>query len=224
MVIEYSQLKYSDEQKKYFPSDLEGKPVMIALDSIKINGTHGKVYKDSEDALKDYLLREFDSKEHGTYYNWFITRDGRLYHITPNGKAGHSCVFALYSTRMSMTLPGVCPQHKVDVKDMSNVPDKYIISICTELSSDNNDVPLTSSQEFTLRNLIAYHIKALNIKPSDVISRSDLTRNAVEKELLGHKAYANNLPALAILASYSLMITRNEQTISLNSIDDVKVN
>jgi len=223
MEIEYVQLEYSDEQKENFPSEMEGNPVLISLDSMRINGTHGKHYGSEENAIKDYLLRQFKSKQLGIYYNWFIDRDGRLYHITPDNKAGHSCVFALYSTRMSKVLPSICPQHKVDVTDLSNIPDKKIISICTELSENPEDKPITTDQEFTLKTLISYYIKNAGIKPKDVLCRSNLTRRDIEKEILGHKAYNNNITELVLMTSYALMISRKEPEITLKHERDIKI-
>lgn len=217
MTIDYTQVGYSEKQKENFPSEMEGNPVLISLDSIKINGIHGKDYINPEDAVKDYLLRQFDSKQLGTYYNWFIDRNGSLYHITPDNKAGHSCVFSLYSTRMSVALPTMCPQHKVDVTDMNNIPDKKIISICTELPDNEKDqYQITPSQEHTLQNLLAYYMKETGIKPKDIMCRSAITRREIEKEILGHKAYKDNITQLVILTSYALMISRKESDITLH--------
>ena len=223
MDIEYTQLEYSEEQKENFPSEMEGNPVLISLDSIRINGTHGRHYDSEADALKDYMLREFDSKQYGTYYNWFITRTGKLYRITPDNKAGHSCVFALYSSRIRQTFPDMCPQHKVDVTDLSNIPDKKIISICTELSEDPEDKPLTNNQELTLRHLVSYYMKNTGIRPKDIMCRSHITRRDSEKEILGHKAYNNHIADLVLMTSYALMTSRKESEISLRKIYSIKI-
>lgn len=223
MNIDYTQIVYSDEQKENFPSELEGNPVFISLDSRRINGTHGKHYDSEDDAIKDFLLREFDSKQLGTYYNWFISKNGKLYHLTPDNKAGHSSVFALYSSRMSMSLPTICPQHKVDVTNLSNIPDKKIISICTELSDFENDAPISDNQEYVLKNLISYYIKNQEVKPKDVICRSHITRREIEKEILGHEAYKDNITGLVLLTSYALMISRNESEITLNKERDLEI-
>ncbi len=224
MKVEFIQINYSDKQKENFPSEMEGNVKLISLDSKRIQGVHGKVYDTSDETVKDYIIRELDSGALGTYYNWFITRNGTIYHITPNNKAGHSSVFKLYSSRMSIAFPEMCPQHKVDVTDLSNIPDKKIISICTELPEDSDsDIILTQHQEYALQNLLSYYFKNVDgLTPKDVLSRHCLTRDTNEKETLGHKAFKTNITKLVVLTSYALMTSRKEPEIELsqsNSLD-----
>ena len=216
MTINFTKVQFSSEkEKEIFPSEMEGNPVLISLDSRRINGVHGKVYDDSDDVIRDYLIREMDSGALGTYYNWFITRNGRIYLITPSNKAGHSCVFSLYSSRMSMALPKMCPLQRMDVSDLSNIPDKKIISICVEESADEESDKISPQQEASLKQLLAYYFKNVEgLAPKSVINRKQITREERVQESLGCKAY-EDIADMVVLTSYALMTARKESTIIL---------
>ena len=210
----YTQISYENENE-IFPSEMDGNTRVISLDA-KMFNTHGQTFVSDDSKIKDYLTREVQHfNKFGTYYNWIITSMGNIYHITPNNKAGHSSIFKLYSSKMSKYLPEYCPLHEIDVKDLSNTPDKSIESICLEINEPNGSFNMF--QENTLKDLLAYLMQQnKKIKPFNVINRSDIPRINTDKQSVGIEAYKDSISKLVVLSSYALQLSREDHYILRN--------
>lgn len=206
--IRYTQINYENENE-IFPSEMDGNTRIISLDA-KMFDTHGQTFVDDDSKIKDYLIREVQHfNKFGTYYNWIITSMGNIYHITPSNKAGHSSVFKLYSGKISKFLPEYCPLHEVDIKNLDNIPDKAIESICLEINGPGGSFNMI--QENTLKDLLAYLMQQnKKIKPFNIINRSDIPRINTDKQSVGIETYKDSISKLVVLSSYALKLSRED--------------
>lgn len=215
MTIEYNQINYDGKENEIFPCKKED-PKLIVIDSFQFNNLHGKNFDNSEDMIKDYINREISSNDKlGIYWDWIITKDNKLYKMTPEEKAAHCSEFEYYSHRISTELPGYCPQYKNDITDFTKIPDQVIESICIESDNDSDGQPTTNQRQIFI-NLLAYLFKNKNLKPSDILTRSMLAKADNLKGSLGHSYYKSNISELVIVASYALALTRKENEIGIN--------
>ena len=206
--IRYTQLNYENENE-IFPSEMDGNTRVISLDA-KMFDTHGQTFVDDDSKIKDYLIREVQHfNKFGTYYNWIITSMGGIYHITPSNKAGHSSIFKLYSSKISNFLPEYCPLHEIDIKNLDNIPDKAIESICLEIYKPGGSFNMI--QENTLKDLLAYLMQQnKKIKPFNIINRSDIPRINTDKQSVGIETYKDSISKLVVLSSYALKLSRED--------------
>lgn len=215
MNIEYIQINYDGKDDDIFPCKKED-PELITVDSFQFNNLHGKMFDNSEDMIKDYINREIATNNKlGIYWDWIITKDGKLYKMTPEEKAAHSSVFEYYSHRISVELPKYCPQYQNDVTDFTKIPDQVIESICIETDNDSDGQP-NAKQNRAFINLLAYLFKNKNLRPSSILTRSMLAKAENAKAHLGNVYYKNNISDLVIASSYALGITKKENEIGIN--------
>lgn len=218
MTINYVDITYHPTiYTKTFP--LEKKETkLICLDSFQFNNLHGKEFDDSENMIRDYVNREYNSSnKSGVYWNWVITLDGKIYKMTPNKQAAHCCVFQYYSERISKDLPEYCPQYKIDTEDFTKTPDQVIESICLETkpSAEDLDLQPTKEQRNSLIDLLAYLLKENNLKTFNIITRSMIAKIDNLKKSLGHQFYKNHISELVIIASYAMMQIKKESEIGI---------
>lgn len=209
--IRYTQIHYDEKnEKEIFPSEMDGNVKIVSLDARMFN-SHGRQNIETDDSrVKDYLIREVQHfGKLGLYYNWIITSMGNIYHITPSNKAGHSCVFRLYSSKVSKLLPKYCPLHEIDIKEIDNIPDKAIETICLEITEPNGSINMI--QENTLKELLAYLMQQnKNLKPFNIINRSDIPRTNVDKSSVGIQAYKDSITKFVVMSSYALKLSRED--------------
>lgn len=216
MNIKYIQINYDGKNiNDIFPCKKEN-PELITVDSFQFNNLHGKIFEKSEDMIKDYINREINTNNKlGIYWDWIITKDGKLYKITPDEKAAHCSTFEYYSNRISVELPKYCPQYQNDLADFTKIPDQVIESICIETDNTSNGQP-NNDQNKLFINLLAYLFKNKDLRPSSILTRSMLAKSENIKSHLGHMYYKNNISELVIASSYALIITKKENEIGIN--------
>lgn len=156
-----------------------------------------------EQEIEGYVLRQISTGNKANHIcNYAISRDGIIYKITPNNRAGKACQFDVYSAKASMMFPVECPPTDARLSPRNYGPDKKLISIIVATDNTNDSTVDTGIMNYksknTLVSLCAYIVcsaKSNNISISnqDIILRSMFPGETAIKDQCGHVGFRNNI-------------------------------
>lgn len=225
MEIIYTQINYNDEiENKIFNFD-RNKVDMIVLDSL--NFVNGKTFESEDDKIKHFLNEQIKFGNKGLFYDYIITKTGKVYKCTPKNKCGTVLNFRYYSEEASILLPKYCDQTDGELFKRTKTPDQVVASICIESDESDPTVSINSGnindfEKESLEDIIAYYIReneSIGIKK--IVNRSCFPKDENLRRNIGHMYYKNNIVRLILEIS---LAARKAKNVSIENIEFSKIN